>query len=99
MQIHCPYCGERDRSEFTYLGDASKSRPGGDTASAEDIFDYVYLRPNVAGPMDEFWYHGGGCHAWLIVTRHTVTHAISSVRIARDAVLDHKRLSPHVEES
>ena len=28
MRINCPYCGERDASEFTYLGDADLKRPG-----------------------------------------------------------------------
>ena len=27
MMIPCPYCGDRDVSEFRYGGDASKQRP------------------------------------------------------------------------
>ncbi len=88
MRISCPYCGERDRAEFTPLGDAGVSRP--DSANPDEMFDYVYLRQNNAGPMEEFWYHGGGCHAWLIVTRNTVTHEISAVKPARETVLARK---------
>lgn len=95
MRINCPYCGERDASEFTYLGDASPVRPDAtphdpplepDSAEAESLrrqfHDYVYLRDNVAGFMKERWYHGGGCRSWLIVERHTVTHEIRSVTAA-----------------
>ena len=95
MRINCPYCGERDASEFTYLGDASLVRPNStpkdpplDPASDEaqalrdQFYDYVYLRDNVAGFMQESWYHGGGCRTWLTVERHTVTHEIKSVTAA-----------------
>ena len=27
MRIPCPFCGERDVHEFTYLGDATLERP------------------------------------------------------------------------
>ncbi|TKB42171.1 MAG: sarcosine oxidase subunit delta [Mesorhizobium sp.] len=79
MRIVCPFCGERELGEFTYLGDAKPVRPA---AGATEVFDYVYLRDNVAGPMSEFWYHGGGCRAWLKVARNTLTHEISSVEPA-----------------
>jgi sarcosine oxidase subunit delta len=77
MRICCPCCGERDSREFTFLGDASLSRPAADDDAA--FFDYVYLRANPAGLYSELWYHAGGCHSWLVVTRNTVTHAIGSV--------------------
>ena len=32
--------------------------------------------------MDELWYHGGGCRAWLKVSRNTLTHEIFSVERA-----------------
>ena len=95
MRINCPYCGERDSSEFTYLGDASPIRPDAtpldppleiDSAEAEALrakfHDYVYLRDNVAGFMKENWYHGGGCRTWLTVERSTLTHEIRSVEAA-----------------
>ncbi len=93
MRIKCPYCGERGNDEFTYLGDAGAlmARPGGDSAggdapeAAAAYHDYVYLRDNPAGPHRELWYHGGGCRAWLVVTRDTRTHAIASVEFAKDS--------------
>ena len=84
MRIGCPYCGERDAQEFAYLGDATKQRPDGLDASAEALVDYAYLRDNPAGPHRELWYHGAGCHAWLVVTRNTLDHAIEAVEVARE---------------
>jgi heterotetrameric sarcosine oxidase delta subunit len=93
MRINCPYCGTRDVGEFSYLGDASLRRPelvvdesGAVAAGVEDaFFEHVYMRDNPAGEMDEYWYHSGGCRAWLVVTRNTLTHTISSVRAAPGA--------------
>ena len=86
MRIECPFCGERDSSEFTYLGDAGFRRPAADTADAADRFyEAVYLRDNPAGPHQELWYHSSGCLSWLRVTRDTRTHAILAVQLAREA--------------
>ena len=84
MRIACPHCGTRDGREFTYLGDAGKHRPDGLDAGAEEMFAYVYLRENPAGPHRELWYHAAGCHAWLVVTRDTRTHDITDVQPAHD---------------
>ena len=86
MRIECPFCGERDSSEFTYLGDAAFRRPASDTADAADRFyEAVYLRDNPAGPHQELWYHANGCLSWLRVTRDTRTHEILAVQLAREA--------------
>ena len=92
MRIACPFCGERESGEFTYLGDASPKRPTfavdspQSTAEIEDVvYDYVYLRDNVAGFMREYWYHGGGCRSWLVAERNTVTHEFRSVMPAPGA--------------
>jgi sarcosine oxidase subunit delta len=91
MLISCPYCGPRESGEFTYLGDAKPKRPvvavdQADSDAAQEAYhDYVYLRDNVAGEMSEYWYHGGGCRAWLIAVRNTLTHQFTSVRPAPGA--------------
>jgi heterotetrameric sarcosine oxidase delta subunit len=86
VRIACPYCGERGNAEFTYLGDASRLRPDPGDAKAADAFaDYVYMRDNPRGLHRELWYHGVGCHSWLIVTRDTMSHEITRVEFARDA--------------
>ena len=82
MRITCPFCGDRDLHEFAYLGDARPRRPEPDSPDAATrFFDYVYLRDNPAGPIEELWYHATGCRSWLAVGRDTRTHAISAVRL------------------
>ena len=88
MRIQCPFCGERDVSEFTYLGDASCHRPPSNTEHPADRFyEAVYLRDNPAGPHQELWYHAGGCLSWLRVTRNTRSHEILAVQLATEAPL------------
>ena len=82
MRLPCPYCGSRDLSEFTYLGDATRARPSSDGEGAEAAFvDYTYLRDNPAGPHKEFWYHAQGCRSWLVVERDTRTHEVLSAAL------------------
>jgi methylglutamate dehydrogenase subunit B len=86
MRIPCPYCGERDSSEFAYQGDANVRHPSPDEAGAQSRFyEAVYLRDNPAGSHQELWYHVFGCRNWLRVTRDTRTHAIFAVDFARDS--------------
>jgi sarcosine oxidase subunit delta len=80
MRIPCPYCGPRDSSEFAYHGDAAPRRPADGDAAA--MADYVYLRDNPAGPIEELWYHAQGCRSWLVVSRDTRDHAIAGARLA-----------------
>lgn len=89
MRISCPHCGERALDEFSYIGDASVTRPDPASADAADAFyNYAYERRNIAGPTQELWYHQAGCHAWLVVTRDTRTHEISDVKAAQDVALE-----------
>ncbi len=86
MRIECPFCGERDVSEFTYLGDADFRHPPADAEGLADrLYEAVYLRDNPAGPHRELWYHAGGCLSWLQVTRNTRTHEILGVQLATEA--------------
>ena len=86
MRIPCPFCGDRDLSEFAYLGDATLTRPDPSAPNAERAFhDYVYLRDNPAGPHREFWHHVSGCRSWLVVTRDTRDHAILAAEFAEPA--------------
>ena len=84
MRIPCPFCGDRDASEFAYLGDATPKRPDPSSPNAERAFhDYVYLRDNPFGPHREFWHHVSGCRSWLIVTRDTRNHEILGAELAK----------------
>ena len=85
MIINHPILGPRDAQEFVYLGDASlMHRPDGMTAGIAAFHDYLYQRTNPAGLHRELWYHEQGDRSWLVVTRNTVTHEITSVDLARD---------------
>lgn len=82
MRIPCPYCGPRNAHEFSYLGDATGTRPK--NPSAPDAIlafhDYVYPRGNPAGSHRELWYHANGCRRWVEVSRNTLTHEITGAR-------------------
>ena len=86
MRIHCPFCGERDSSEFTVTGDASCRRPSPDEPDVQTrFFEALYLRNNPAGRHAELWYHSFGCRSWLQVTRDTRTHEVFSVELMKQA--------------
>ena len=76
--ITCPHCGTRPKEEFIVRGDASVVRPAPDAPQSE-WYSYVYLRDNPRGDFQEHWHHSSGCRRWLVVTRNTVTHEVSSV--------------------
>jgi methylglutamate dehydrogenase subunit B len=81
MLIPCPHCGLRPVEEFTFLGDAKPQRPTSD--DMDRWFDYVYLRDNPKGAIDEYAHHSAGCRAWLVVSRDTVTHDVKGAVTAR----------------
>ena len=83
MRVACPFCGERDRREFTVQGDATPLRRPDRDAGAEAWADYVHLRDNPAGRLSEMWYHDP-CGAWLVVERDTVTHAVYGTSLVRE---------------
>ncbi len=82
MRINCPNCGERDRREFYYQGDAvALERPAEDAGLAA-WDDYLHNRDNPAGVTRDLWFHEAGCGAWLVVDRNTVTHAVHGAVLA-----------------
>jgi len=78
LRISCPWCGERDETEFRYRGDARRARPPAD-APPEEFVSYVYERANPCGWHLEWWLHAGGCRQLLKVVRHTLSHEIHAV--------------------
>ena len=85
IRIQCPFCGERDHSEFGYGGDGSIVYPALD-APAEEWEKAVFQRENIRGLQTETWQHVSGCRQWLIVERDTMTHEIRSVKAAHAGV-------------
>jgi len=85
IRIPCPFCGERDHSEFSYGGDGSIEYPELD-APAEQWHDAIFLRDNIRGMQTETWQHSSGCRLWLLVERDTLSHEIRSVRPAHAGI-------------
>ena len=90
LRITCPFCGERDHTEFHYGGDATVAFPGLENTDPEAWMDYVFNRDNPKGPHQELWQHAQGCRSWLRVTRNTVSHEITDVAYVR---------TPHATEA
>ena len=87
MIINHQLLGTRDSEEFVYLGTADLiKRPNNweEDASAEDFYQYQYIRENIAGDHRELWYHEQGDQSWLVVTRNTLSHEILNVELAQD---------------
>lgn len=78
LLIPCPWCGERDESEFSYGGEAHIVRPlDPDALSDKEWGDYLFFRKNTKGLFREQWHHSSGCRRWFNVERNTVTYAIT----------------------
>lgn len=83
MRLPCPLCGDRDRREFFYQGAAvALERPAPDAGDAA-WDDYLHNRDNPAGETRDLWHHEAGCGAWIVVTRNTVTHAVSGAELVK----------------
>lgn len=78
--ITCPWCGERDQSEFSYGGQAHIARPtNGDELTDEQWAAFVFLRDNPKGLFAERWIHTAGCRRFFNMLRNTATDEILAV--------------------
>lgn len=78
--IECPWCGERDMSEFHCGGEAHIARPEASEAmSDEEWAQFVFMRKNSKGRYAERWNHSAGCRRWFNVLRNTATDQILAV--------------------
>ena len=78
LLINCPWCGERDESEFSYAGEAHIARPvDTEKLSDEQWADYLFMRKNPKGLHREQWLHAAGCRRFFNVERDTLTYKIS----------------------
>ena len=79
LLIHCPWCGPREQTEFSYGGEAQIPRPEDpDALSDAEWADYLFVRKNTRGRYLEQWAHSAGCRRWFNVERDTVTNKIFS---------------------
>ena len=80
LRIKCPFCGERDETEFHYGGEAHIVRPHDpDALTDQEWGDYVFFRTNVKGAHKERWVHSDGCRKWFNAVRDTVTNEMIAV--------------------
>ena len=78
--IKCPYCGERDHSEFTHGGEAHITRPKNPTELSDKQWgEYLFMRKNIKGLQYERWNHAHGCRQWFNVARDTSNDKIHFV--------------------
>ena len=80
LLIPCPYCGEREESEFHQGGEAHIERPKDPyKLTDEEWADYLFFRDNRKGVYLERWVHRHGCRRWFNVARDTATNQIVAV--------------------
>jgi sarcosine oxidase subunit delta len=79
VDLHCPFCGIRDASEFSFRSLVPDRRE----RSAHAL---VYERVNDPNYSYEYWQHVHGCRAWLLITRNPSNGHVYNVRLlAHDA--------------
>ena len=85
--INCPYCGERDQSEFSSGGEAHVARPeNSENLSDKEWGEYVFFRANPKGIFYERWVHSHGCRKWFNAVRDTSTCLLYTSPSPRDRV-------------
>ncbi len=78
LLIKCPWCGQRDETEFSYGGEAGIVRPKNpDELDDNQWADYLFMRKNPQGLHKEQWLHSQGCRRWFVVERDTLSYKIS----------------------
>jgi len=79
LLIECPWCGERDETEFHCVGEAHIARPlNTEKLSDEEWADYLFMRKNPKGLHREQWLHAAGCRRYFNVERDTLSYRINA---------------------
>jgi sarcosine oxidase subunit delta len=74
LLIRCPWCGEREETEFHYGGQAHVPYPADPEALTDQEWaEYLFFRDNPKGVFAERWVHAHGCRRWFNTVRNTVT--------------------------
>ena len=77
LMIDCPWCGNRDESEFMYGGEGNIVTPQDPESISDDSWsDYLFMRKNTKGLYMEQWLHSYGCRRWFLAERETVSYEI-----------------------
>ena len=85
--IQCPWCGNRDQTEFSCHGEAHIARPKNTQAMTDEQWgEYVFFRTNPKGMHRERWVHTHGCRRWFNALRDTSTDEIYATYKVGDAL-------------
>ncbi len=79
LLISCPYCGERDESEFSYGGPSAKYPAMNSSTSIEKWHRTIHLPGSSQKVLREYWYHESGCEQWIEINRDIDSHEITLV--------------------
>jgi sarcosine oxidase subunit delta len=78
LLIECPWCGERDETEFSCVGEAHIARAlETEKLSDDEWADYLFMRKNPKGAHREQWLHVAGCRRYFNAERDTVSYQFS----------------------
>lgn len=72
--LTCPVNGPRNITEFVWGGEI-KPAPNPATCSDAEWTDYLFLEPNTAGVIAEWWLHAP-TNTWFIARRNTLTDEV-----------------------
>ena len=87
--IECPWCGNRDQTEFSCHGEAHIVRPENPAELSDEAWgDYLFFRKNPMGVHHERWVHIHGCRRWFVVIRDTRNERIYATCKPGDPIPD-----------
>lgn len=79
LLIRCPWCGDRNETEFHYGGQAHVRHPEDPHALDDQQWGrYLFVRDNPRGEFAERWSHSAGCRRWFNIRRDTVTNGTAT---------------------
>jgi sarcosine oxidase subunit delta len=80
LLVPCPWCGEREETEFRCGGEAHIARPANPAAASDaEWAGYLFERTSPKGLQRERWCHVHGCQRWFNAARDTVSDRILAV--------------------
>jgi len=79
LLINCPYCGERDQSEFSYGGRSANYPTLDSAASVEKWHRAIHLHDSSQKLIREYWYHEYGCEQWIEILRDVDSHEMTPI--------------------
>ncbi|MEM7376203.1 MAG: sarcosine oxidase subunit delta [Pseudomonadota bacterium] len=76
QRFHCPFCGERDETEFHFGAEAGRHRPEpAETVDADAWYHYLHAQSAPRGPAREVWVHLT-CGEFFLMERDTVSREV-----------------------